>query len=51
MGLAILILGLIVLLGAHVFVTFRGAREQRSRGSDRTAIGGFSQLLPWPAWC
>ena len=27
MGFAILILGLIVLLGAHVFVTFRGARD------------------------
>ena len=28
MGLTTLIIGLIVLLGAHVFVTFRGARAK-----------------------
>ena len=43
MGLAILILGLVVLLGAHVFVTFRGAREATiARFGKNTYRGLFS---------
>ena len=42
MGLAILILGLIVMLGAHVFVTFRGAR---ARLIERLGQNGYRGLF------
>ena len=42
MGLIALIIGLIVLLGAHVFVTFRGAREQ---AIEQLGQGGYRILF------
>ena len=38
MGLAILIIGLVVLLGSHIFVTFRESRA--------ALIGALRQRLP-----
>ena len=42
MGLAILILGLVVFLGAHVFVTFR---DDRARMIERLGMGGYRALF------
>ena len=45
MGLAILILGLIVLLGAHVFVTFRGARERMIARLGQNGYRGLFSII------
>jgi uncharacterized membrane protein len=42
MGLAILILGLVVFLGAHIFVTFR---DDRARMIARLGMGGYRALF------
>jgi uncharacterized membrane protein len=42
MGLAILILGLVVFLGAHIFATFR---EDRARMIERLGMGGYRALF------
>jgi uncharacterized membrane protein len=42
MGLAILILGLVVFLGAHLFVTFR---DERERMIARLGMGGYRALF------
>ena len=45
MGLAILILGLVILLGAHVFVTFRGARDGVIARLGRNGYRGLFSLV------
>ena len=45
MGLAVLILGLIVLFGAHTFVTFRSARAAILRRLGRPAYLGLFSLV------
>jgi uncharacterized membrane protein len=42
MGLSILILGLVVFLGAHIFVTFR---DDRARMIARLGMGGYRALF------
>jgi uncharacterized membrane protein len=42
MGLLILVLGLVVMLGAHVFVTFRGAR---AAAIERLGLNGYRALF------
>ena len=45
MGLAILILGLVVFLGSHVFVTFRGARDALITRLGRNGYRGLFSLV------
>jgi uncharacterized membrane protein len=45
MGLAILILGLVVLLGAHVFVTFRAHRARLMERLGRNGYRGLFSLV------
>jgi uncharacterized membrane protein len=45
MGLAILIVGLIVMLGAHVFVTFRAHRERLISRLGRNSYRGLFSLV------
>jgi uncharacterized membrane protein len=45
MGLAILILGLIIFLGSHVFVTFRDARERLIARLGRNGYRGLLSLV------
>jgi uncharacterized membrane protein len=46
MGLAILVLGLMVFLGAHIFVTFR---DDRARMIARLGMGGYRALFAFNA--
>ena len=46
MGLAILIIGLVVFLGAHVFVSFR---DDRARMIARLGMGGYRALFAFNA--
>ena len=44
MGLAILVLGLVVFLAAHVFVSMRGARAKVIARWGKTAIARYSRV-------
>ena len=43
MGFGILILGLVVFLGSHIFVTFRETRARADRAAWHTAIARCSR--------